>query len=177
MFIYTARLPKKRLIAGGISLLCCVVVVATALLLNAGGKAVSASAEVKGVRDNDDRVAYLEGLGWTVSGDPIAVEELMIPVKFDDSYADYLALQESQGFDLTKYPGKRIKRYTYEITNYPTGETGVQASLLVYKNTVIGGEILSPTQNGILHGLTMPEAAPSPEPSQSTVLPGGQNVA
>lgn len=172
MFIYTARLPKKRLIAGGVSLLCCVIVVATALLLTAGGRAVSASAEVKGVRDNDDRVAYLENLGWTVSPDPIAVEELLVPTEFDDSYADYLALQEEQGFDLTKYHGKRIKRYTYEITNYPTGETGVQASLLVYKNTVIGGEVLSPTSNGILHGLTMPEAAPS----QSAALPTEQEA-
>lgn len=168
MFIYTARLPKKRLIAGGVSLLCCVVVIATALLLNAGGKAVSASAEVKGVRDNDDRVAYLENLGWTVSPNPISVEELLVPTKFDDSYADYLALQEEQGFDLTKYTGKRIKRYTYEITNYPTGEAGMQASLLVYKNTVIGGEVLSPTTNGILHGLVMPKTDTT---AQTSVTP------
>jgi hypothetical protein len=47
-------------------------------------------------------------------------------------------------------------RYTYEITNYPTGETGVQASLLVYKNAVIGGEVLSAKQNGFVHSLKMP---------------------
>lgn len=166
MFIVTARLPKKRLLAGGITLLCCCVVAAAAVLLSVSGAAVSASAEVKGVRDNDDRVAYLTGLGWTVSGQPIATEELLIPDTFDENYASYLALQESQGFDLTKYCGKRVKRYTYEITNYPTGETGIQVSLLVYKNKVIGGEVLSPVTGGFLHGLEMPQAEPSPAPVQ-----------
>jgi len=169
MFIVTARLPKKKLLAGCAALLCCCVVVATAVVLSASGSAVSASAEVKGVRDNDDRVAYLTQLGWTVSSQPIATEELLIPDKFDDSYADYLALQESQGFDLSHYHGKRVKRYTYEITNYPTGQTGIQAALLVYKNTVIGGEVLSPVSGGFLHGLAMPQTPSSPAPSQNTL--------
>ncbi|MEG1879613.1 MAG: DUF4830 domain-containing protein, partial [Pseudoflavonifractor sp.] len=55
------------------------------------------------------------------------------------------------------YRGKRVKRFAYAITNYPTGETDVQAGLLVYKNKVIGGEILSGQAGGFLHGLSMPE--------------------
>ena len=144
MFIVTARVPKKKLLAGGVALLCCCVVAATAVILSAGGVAVAASAEVRGIRDNDDRVAYLNELGWTVSAEPIATEELLIPDHFDDTYSDYLALQEGQGFDLSRYCGKRVKRYTYEITNYPTGEAGFQVALLVYRSTVIGGEVLSP---------------------------------
>ena len=61
-----------------------------------------------------------------------------------------------QGFDLEKYAGKRVKRYTYEVFNYPTGESGVQVNLLVCKNTVVGGEVLSPQLDGFLHGLAMP---------------------
>ena len=49
-----------------------------------------------------------------------------------------------------------MKRYTYEITNYPTGRTGILANLLIYKNTVIGGEVRSPQLDGFLHGLAMP---------------------
>jgi hypothetical protein len=161
MFIYTARIPKRRLAAGCVTLLCCCAVVVTALILSAAGKAVSASGEVKGLRDNDDRLSYLTGLGWTVSEEPIATEELLVPDSFDESYGDYLALQAEQGFDLTRYHGKRVKRYTYEITNYPSGETGVQISLLMYKNTVIGGEVISPTTGEVLHGLAMPESAAS----------------
>ena len=92
-----------------------------------------------------------------MSADPIAVEELLIPDEFDETYDQYLALQSEQGFDLTKYQGKRVKRYTYEITNYPTGETGVQVGILVYKNTVVGGEVLSSQLDGFIHGLSMPE--------------------
>lgn len=178
MFIVTARVPKKKLLAGCAALLCCCVVVVTAVALSAGGTAVAASAEVKGIRDNDDRVAYLTQLGWTVSSQPIATEELLIPDKFDESYADYLALQTEQGFDLSRYRGKRVKRYTYEITNYPTGQTGIQAALLVYRNTVIGGEVLSPVTGGFLHGLAMPRTtdAPEPEASQNALEPAEELV-
>lgn len=180
MFIITARVPKKRLLAGCVTLFCCLAVVLTALVLTAGNRAVSASAEVKGIRHNDDRVSFLQNLGWQVSAEPIAIEELILPEQFDDSYADYLALQKGQGFDLTRYAGKRVKRYTYEITNYPTGETGVQLALLVYKNTVVGGEVLSPVTGGFLHGLAMPDTSPLPEgtepPTENTALITGQLV-
>ena len=88
--------------------------------------------------------------------EPIATQELLIPEEMDESYDDYLALQSQQGFDLQKYAGKRVKRYTYEILNYPTGEAEVQVNLLIRKNTVVGGEVLSPQLDGFLHGLSMP---------------------
>ena len=169
MFIVTARIPKKRLLAGAATVLCCVVVIAAALLLTLGRRAVTASAEVSNIRDNDDRVAYLTGLGWQVSADPLLTEELLIPEAFDESYADYLALQSGQGFDLTRYCGKRIKRYTYEITNYPGGQEGVQAVLLIYKNRIIGGQVQS-ADGSLLHGLTMPEQTPQSTPSFSEVI-------
>lgn len=158
MLIVTAKMPRRRMALGtaAAALLCC-----CALALNLGqglSQEVSASAvpSPKGVKSNQDRIDYLEGYGWQVSEDPVATQELLIPEEMDESYDDYLALQSSQGFHLEKYAGKRVKRYTYEITNYPTGETGVQANLLICKNTVVGGEVLSPQLDGFLHGLTMP---------------------
>ena len=160
MFIWTAKLHRGRLLAGAVALV--VLCGAAALVGGApparGGDAVSTTpASPKGIKTNEDRVAYLESYGWQVSADPIAVEELLIPDEFDETYDQYLALQSEQGFDLTKYQGKRVKRYTYEITNYPTGETGVQVGILVYKNTVVGGEVLSSQLDGFIHGLSMPE--------------------
>ena len=159
MLIVTAKMPKRKLTLGvaAAALLCC-----CAIALNLGqgmiGREVSASAlpSPKGVRSNQDRIDYLAAYGWQVSPDPVATQELLIPKEMDDSYTEYLALQTGQGFDLQKYAGKRVKRYTYEVLNYPTGETGVQANLLLYKNTVIGGEVLSPQLDGFLHGLAMP---------------------
>ncbi len=158
MLIVTAKMPKRKLSLGvaAAALLCC-----CAIALNFGqaiGREASASAlpSPKGVRSNQDRVDYLSAYGWQVSGEPVATQELLIPEEMDDSYTEYLALQNGQGFDLQKYAGKRVKRYTYEVLNYPTGETGVQANLLICKNTVVGGEVLSPRLDGFLHGLAMP---------------------
>ena len=160
VLIMTAKLPRRKLAfsVAAAALVCC-----AALALNLGGgafQAASASASglpsPKGVKSNEDRVAYLEGYGWQVLEEPLATEELLIPEEMDESYDDYLALQTSQGFYLEQYAGKRVKRYTYEITNYPTGEAGVQANLMLYRNTVIGGEVLSPQMDGFLHGLAMP---------------------
>ena len=157
MFILTAKLKRERLIAGAaaVAALCAVVAIAVGVISVQGGT-VSASADQKGVKTNEDRVAYLESFGWTVEPEPLAVEELLIPEEFDETYTQYLELQGSQGFDLTQYCGKRVKRYTYVITNYPTGETGVQAGLLIYKNTVIGGDVISPQLGGFIHSLEMP---------------------
>ena len=121
MLIVTARLPRRKLAfsVAAAALVCC-----AALALNFGGDAAQAAMtsslpSPKGVKTNEDRVAYLEGYGWQVAQEPLATEELMIPEEMDESYDDYLALQTSQGFDLEQYAGKRVKRYTYEITNYP----------------------------------------------------------
>ncbi len=161
MFIWTAKLRRGKLIAGAVAVcvLCGAALAVGGALSARGVDAVStAPASPKGVKTNEDRVAYLESYGWQVSPDSIAVEELLIPQEFDETYNQYLALQSGQGFDLTKYQGKRVKRYTYEVTNYPTGETGIQAGLLIYKNTVVGGEVLSSQLGGFIHGLAMPES-------------------
>lgn len=159
MFIVTAKLRPGRIVLGAVAVVLVIgaVVTLSGLADTRQAQAAPAIANPKGVKTNEDRVAYLESFGWTVVPDAIAVEELLIPEEFDKTYDEYLALQSEQGFDLTKYKGERVKRYAYEITNYPTGETGVQAGLLIYKNTVIGGEVLSSQLNGFIHGLAMPE--------------------
>ena len=157
MFIWTARLRRGRILAGGAAaVLVCAAVLTMAGLLRAEDTAAAAPVSGKDIRTNEDRRAYLASYGWQVSEEPIAVEELRIPEEFDETYAQYLELQTGQGFDLTPYCGKRVKRYTYAVSNYPTGETGVQADLLLYRSTVIGGDILSADLGGFIHGLAMP---------------------
>lgn len=162
MFIVTARIPKKRLLAAAVAALCCCAAVLTGIFCAHGLSVVSASStvtgEVKGLKKNEDRVEFLRQLGWEVSEEPVATEELFIPEAFDESYDDYLALQTGQGFDLSAYCGKRVKRYTYEVFNHPSGEAGVQAALLVYKGRLVGGEVLSARPDGFIHGLAIPQA-------------------
>ena len=159
MIIVTAKLPRRKLAFGvGLAaLLCC-----SALVFNLGRSlTLPASADLypdpSGIKSAEDRIEYVEEWGWEVLPEPVASEELLIPDVLDESYDEYLALQESQGFDISACSGKRVQRYAYEITNYPAGKTGIHANILIYHNTVIGGEVLDPKLNGFLHGLDMPE--------------------
>ena len=158
MIIYTAKLNRRRLAAGGLGALGLVCVLS--LLFGFWGRTATAGEVIspKGVKTDQDRLAYLGAYGWLVKEEPLAVEELVIPEEMGQEYADYLELQTQQGFQLEKYAGKTVKRYTYEVLNYPTGETGVQASILLYKNTVVAAHVLSPALNGFIHGLQMPQS-------------------
>ncbi len=158
MLIVTAKIPRRKLALWTLAAaaLCCCALLVNVNVLRTSRGVETAAVSPKGVKTNEDRVAYLGEYGWQVKQDPLATQELIIPDQFDDSYTEYLTLQSEQGFDLEKYAGKRVKRYTYEITNYPTGESGVQINLLIYKNTVVGGEVLSAQLDGFLHGLSMP---------------------
>ena len=160
MLIVTAKIPRRKLALWALAaaaLCCCALLVNTDALRASYGVETTAAVSPKGVKTNEERLEYLAGYGWQVNETPLATQELVIPAEFDDSYTEYLALQAQQGFDLEKYAGKRVKRYTYEITNYPTGESGVQINLLICRDTVVGGEVLSAELDGFLHGLSMPQ--------------------
>ena len=159
MFIMTAKIPWRKLAAGGIAAL----VLAACFLTLSPNPAVScgaptSSAEVTGIRTNRDRLEVLASYGWEVDPKPVEIQELTIPEELDETYTQYLALQSSQGFDLTAYAGRRVRRYSYHVTNYPTGEQEVRADLLIYRGRVVGGEVLSPRLDGFLHGLSGPDA-------------------
>ena len=158
MFIITAKVPRPKasLWIAATAFFCCAALVLA--LVPPSARQVTASTQIshKGIRTHKDQVAYLAQYGWQTSSEPTAVEELIIPEQFDERYDQYLQLQRKQGFELEAYAGKRVKRYTYQILNHPTGESGVIANLLIHKNTVVGGEVLSPNLNGFLHGLSMP---------------------
>ncbi len=104
------------------------------------------------IKTNDDRIDFLEQFGWTVSEKPSDEEEVTIPDDFDKIMLSYNEFQRQMGLDLAKYKGKKVMRYTYEITNYPEYEGRVYANLLIYRNKVIGGDVCSADASGFLHG-------------------------
>jgi len=159
MFIYTAKLHRKRFILGIVALVlvCGLFAVIAGFHSLWGTQSVSAPMSTTSIKTNEDRIAYLEQFGWTVTPEAVTVEEVQIPETFDSSLDEYLALQKEQGFDLSKYAGKKVKRYTYSITNYPGDATNILAGLLIYKNGVIGGDVFSSESGKILHGLSQPK--------------------
>lgn len=105
-----------------------------------------------------ERLSFLRQFGWEVREEPLEQREVVLPRTFNDVYARYNEVQVSQGLDLTPYAGKRCEQWVYEVLNYPTGETGVRATLLVYGGRVIGGDLCSPRFDGFLTGF-LPGAA------------------
>ena len=95
----------------------------------------------------------LDGFGWEAEPEPVSVEESILSTQLSESY---LALQREAGFDLSDDMGKTVTRCTFTITNYPTGETGILADLLVRDGEVVGGDIRSTALNGFLHSLVRP---------------------
>lgn len=103
-------------------------------------------------KTEEDRAEFLASFGWEISEEPLEVREVIIPKDFDNVYAEYNELQKATGYDLTKYSGKRCKRYSYIVTNYPGNEKDVQANILVYKDKIIGGDVSSAKLDGFMHG-------------------------
>ena len=113
------------------------------------GRAVSALTPQPGASDPG---AYLAELGWTVEGEP-SRDQVALPERFDGPYQDYLRLQREAGFDLEPLAGSVVTRYTFTLTNYPTGEAGVLADVMVLDGRIVGGDIRSPALDGFMEPL------------------------
>ncbi len=160
MFIITKTVHRGRLAASALLLALTLLVVGAGTFLAQDIQAVVAPAQTlpdpTGIRSNEDRIAYLQALGWIVGEEPAAVEDVLIPEVFDASYDDYLTLQAELGFDLRHYTGKTVKRYTYQVKNYPGLRENIWATLLVHKKAVIGGEIYCNQGDGFTQSLLYP---------------------
>lgn len=163
MVILTAKVSKGKL-AAIVLLIIFVVVLLAVLLKNADAPAPAETGEemtvtTENVRTNEDRVAYLAQFGWEVSAEPVQTQEVRIPTDPSDVFERYNDLQIAQGFDLHDYAGKTVRRYVYEIENYPGGDGQYYATLLICKGAVIGGDVCAAEKGGVMHGFAMPEAA------------------
>ena len=106
------------------------------------------------IRSAGDRVQFLSQFGHVVDETPIEACEVLIPKEFDRVFAAYNEMQKGEGLDLSRYKGKKMMRYTYNVTNYEGYSDPVYANILVYKNKVVGGDVCSADPNGFAHGLT-----------------------
>ena len=102
--------------------------------------------------ENEQRIDFLKQFGWEVEQEPVSIEEIVIPQQFNQVYERYNELQKTQGMDLTKYAGKSVKKVVYQITNYQRQDTIVHATLLIYHDKVIGGDISSAELDGFMYG-------------------------
>lgn len=165
MVVMTAKVSKTKLIAV-VCILAAIICIAI-ILLRGGGSSGDTAVEADAAT-NEGRIAYLSAYGWEVDPQPVETQEVLIPGEMNDVFAKYNELQRSQGFDLTRFAGKQVKRYVYTVTNYLDASAPVYATLLVSKGDVIGGDITSTAGTGSMHGFSKPDAV-RPDGSTSAV--------
>ena len=168
MFVFSFKTSKKQILSMLICVLALIAVLVIAVVWPSGGAAAETLSPVVG-KDDQQRIAFLTDLGYTVDSEAPSVREVLIPDEFDDVFQQYNELQKDAGMDLEPYHGKRVKCWTYKILNVP-GEGEVRANLYVYKDKIIGGDISSTALDGFMHGLTTytPDASAAAGDSTTT---------
>lgn len=160
MFVLSVKSSAiKATVLSVIMVLC-----ATVGLVAAGKSvAVNVSRKSNGISyrasDAQERVSFLSQFGWEVEADPVEVREIIIPAEFDSAYDQYNDLQKEHGLDLSDYGGRRAKRWTYEVKNYPGYENTsgmIQANIFVLDGLVIGGDVCSLETDGFIQSFNFP---------------------
>ena len=153
MMVMTAKVDMKKIlmILGAIAL----GIILLVMLFSGGNESTTTAAPVT---NNDSRVEFLQQQGWEVSASPAESGQVRIPQESSEMFSRYNDLQKSQGYDLTKYAGKTVMRYVYRVNNYPDATEPVYATVLVYKNKIIGGDITNTAPNGTMQGIVKAES-------------------
>ncbi len=175
MMVMTTKVDMKKvlLVLVGVA----AVILALVLLFSGGEEAAPTAAGT--VSNNDARVKFLTDLGWDVTTSPTESSQVRIPTELTQLTDRYNSLQKSQGYDLTQYAGKTVMRYVYQINNFPGATEPVYATLLVYKNQIIGGDITNTAPGGAVQGFqkqgsigqnteTLPQDTTVPETTAGT---------
>ena len=151
MMVMTAKVDFKKLLP----ILAIAVAAIIGLVLIFGPDADASPTAGNSVAGNDARVKFLKDFGWDVTVSPTESSQVRIPEESTEVYDRYNALQKTQGYDLAPYAGKTVMRYVYQINNFPGATEPVYATLLIYKNQVIGGDVTNTAAKGVIQGFAM----------------------
>ncbi len=148
MKCFVFRYPRNLVTDVLLSLLCSFIIV----LILQNAETVTASVL------NDDRyvlaVEFLNENGLKVVEESKKCDIVTIPTVFDDTFAAYNELQKEQGFDLQKYAGKKVMRFSFELSGYDEQENDIYfATVYMINNEIIAADIYSSSVNGFMTGV------------------------
>lgn len=168
MMVMTAKVNMKKVL---LILSAIAAVILSLILLLDDSAPTSAPTTAPQLSGNDARVRFLTDFGWEVTTSPKESGQVRIPEDTPEVFARYNMLQQSQGYDLSKYAGKKVMRYVYQVNNYPGATAPVYATLLIYKDQVIGGDITDTSPSGHIQGFRMPQAGTVPTRETAPSVP------
>ncbi len=150
MFIYSVRASTvKFFILIGVTLALLVTLIGLGTQDAVYASVGNITVNYGGMRTNEDRVNFIESFGVLVKDEPKIEESFSAPEALDRAVAGYNEIQKAQGLDLSKYKGKRVTHYSYEVENYDY-DGPVYVNLLIYKNRIIGCDISSADGKGFV---------------------------
>ena len=167
MFVMTAKVNKKKII---LALAAAAVLIVMLIMVFGGGEEATPTA-APSLSTNDGRVAFLKSFGWDVATSPTQSGQVRIPEAASEVFSRYNALQKSQGYDLSQYAGKTVMRYVYKVKNYPGATEPVFATVLLYKDQVIGGDVTDTGAKGVIRGFKMPPSTTPVTPETTPTVP------
>lgn len=170
MMFMTAKVDMKKILTI-IGIIAALIIAAIWLF---GGTDDTTATAAPSVSTNDGRVQFLKDFGWDVAASPAQTSQVRIPEETSEAFDRYNTLQKSQGYDLSNYAGKTVMRYVYKINNFPGATEPVYATLLVYKNQIIGGDVTDTGAKGQIRGFKMPQSATQTAPTETTLPPATQ---
>ena len=165
MMIMTAKVNIKKVLI----ILGAVAALLIGIITLFGGEDTTATSATTSpaVSDNDSRVSFLKHFGWEVTTSPVESSQVRVPSETTEVFDRYNQLQKAQGYDLTLYGGKKVMRYVYKITNYPDATDPVYATVLVYKNQIIGGDVTDTAAGGKIRSFKKDGSIMEPAPSST----------
>lgn len=165
MFMVSVKLTRKRMFLSALALVLVVSLgviwarysnnkndVLPATTTKVEQTAEKVTSKKTAAKTNEQRLTFIQAFGWEVDEEPAEIMEVIIPKEFDEVYKGYNSIQKLQGCDLQPLSGKRCKRYSYTVVNYPGQTENVRINLIVYKNKIVGGDVCSLEKDGFMHG-------------------------
>ncbi len=96
----------------------------------------------------DQRIDFLQKLGYSPDPSSEEHEEVSIPTVFGDVYKNYNDIQKQSGGDLSQYKGAECTRYTYRDES-----SDMMLNLLVFDGRIIGGDKCTYALDGKMEAL------------------------
>ena len=165
MMVMTAKVDIKKILL----ILAAIAAALLMLILLLGDSPETTQTAAPALSGNDARVKFLQDFGWDVTTSPKESGQVKIPEETTEVFDRYNTLQKSQGYDLSRYAGKKVMRYVYQINNYPGASAPVYATVLMHKDSVIGGDITDTSAGGHIRGFKMPPETTQPTQSLPTL--------
>ena len=162
MMVMTAKVNMKKTLI----LLGAIAAIIIAMIMAIGGSDTQTTS-APALTGNDARVKFLKDFGWEIENSPVESSQVRIPEQVTEVFDRYNQLQKSQGYDLSKLAGKNAMRYVYKISNYPGATDPVYATVLVYKQQIVGGDVTDTSAKGKVQGFKMPKTATPTTPSET----------